>query len=93
MLTVSESRSVPLLPNKALSPELPSKKDIRLEAGDYRLQVGKDVAPSDALILNPAQAQPNAASRPQASSLEPQASRLIFSSSPRTESLRRRPWC
>src|ERR1700754_5080762 len=35
MLTVSESRSVPLLPNKALSPELPSKKDIRLEAGTY----------------------------------------------------------
>jgi putative hemolysin len=35
MLTATESRSVPLLPNKALSPELPSKKDIRLEAGEY----------------------------------------------------------
>src|SRR5271169_5168539 len=35
MLTTTESRSVPLLPNKAMSPELPSKKDIRLEAGDY----------------------------------------------------------
>ena len=35
MLTATESRSVPLLPNKATSPELPSKKDIRLEAGDY----------------------------------------------------------
>src|ERR1700733_97733 len=35
MLTVTESRSVPLLPNKAMSPELPSKKDIRLEAGEY----------------------------------------------------------
>ena len=35
MLTVSESRSIALLPNKAVSPELPSKKDIRLEAGDY----------------------------------------------------------
>ena len=35
MLTVTESRSVPLLPNKAISPELPSKKDIRLEAGEY----------------------------------------------------------
>ena len=35
MLTATESRSVPLLPNKAMSPELPSKKDIRLEAGEY----------------------------------------------------------
>src|SRR5271154_3794357 len=35
MLTTTESRSVPLLPNKAMSPELPSKKDIRLEAGEY----------------------------------------------------------
>ncbi|NYF52651.1 GNAT family N-acetyltransferase [Tunturiibacter gelidoferens] len=35
MLTVTESRSIALLPNRAVSPELPSKKDIRLEAGDY----------------------------------------------------------
>jgi putative hemolysin len=35
MLTVTESRSVVLLPNRSVSPELPSKKDIRLEAGDY----------------------------------------------------------
>src|SRR5580704_9332509 len=35
MLTATESRSVPLLPNRAISPELPSKKDIRLEAGEY----------------------------------------------------------
>src|SRR5271154_496414 len=34
MLTVAESPIV-LLPNRAVSPELPSKKDIRLEAGNY----------------------------------------------------------
>jgi putative hemolysin len=35
MLIASESPSVALLPNRALSPQLPSKKDIRLEAGNY----------------------------------------------------------
>ena len=35
MLTVTESPSVVLLPNQAVAPQLPSKKDIRLEAGDY----------------------------------------------------------
>jgi hypothetical protein len=35
MLTVTESPSIVLLPNRAVSPELPSKKDIRLEAGEY----------------------------------------------------------
>lgn len=34
MLTVTESPIV-LLPNRAVSPELPSKRDIRLEAGNY----------------------------------------------------------
>jgi putative hemolysin len=34
MLTVTESPMV-LLPNRAVSPELPSKRDIRLEAGEY----------------------------------------------------------
>jgi putative hemolysin len=35
MLTVSESSEVALLPAKALTPQLPSKRDIRLEAGVY----------------------------------------------------------
>src|SRR6201991_4049299 len=35
MLTVAESPSVLLLPNRASVPQLPSKKDIRLEAGTY----------------------------------------------------------
>jgi putative hemolysin len=35
VLTVAESPLVVLLPNKAASPELPSKKDIRLEAGEF----------------------------------------------------------
>ena len=35
MFTVAEPLSTALLPNKAVSPELPSKKDIRLEAGDF----------------------------------------------------------
>jgi len=35
MLTVTESPSIVLLPNRAVSPELPSKRDIRLEAGEY----------------------------------------------------------
>jgi putative hemolysin len=35
MLTVTESRSIVLLPNRAAAPQLPSKKDIRLEAGTY----------------------------------------------------------
>jgi putative hemolysin len=35
MLTVAESRSIALLPNRAATPQLPSKKDIRLEAGTY----------------------------------------------------------
>jgi putative hemolysin len=35
MLTVTESPSIVLLPNRSSSPELPSKRDIRLEAGEY----------------------------------------------------------
>jgi putative hemolysin len=35
MLTVSESPEVVLLPSRALAPGLPSKRDIRLEAGSY----------------------------------------------------------
>jgi putative hemolysin len=35
MLTVSESPSAALLPNRAMVPQLPSKKDIRLEAEDF----------------------------------------------------------
>jgi putative hemolysin len=35
MLIVTESPSVVLLPNQAAIPQLPSKKDIRLEAGDF----------------------------------------------------------
>jgi putative hemolysin len=35
MLTVTESPSIALLPNRAAAPQLPSKKDIRLEAGTY----------------------------------------------------------
>jgi putative hemolysin len=35
MLTISESPSVVLLPNQAVAPQLPSKRDIRLEAGDF----------------------------------------------------------
>ena len=35
MLTVTQSPSVVLLPNQAVAPQLPSKKDIRLEAGDF----------------------------------------------------------
>jgi putative hemolysin len=35
MLTVKELSSVVLLPNQAVIPQLPSKKDIRLEAGDF----------------------------------------------------------
>ena len=35
MLTISESQEVALLPAKALSPQLPSKRDIRLETGGY----------------------------------------------------------
>jgi hypothetical protein len=35
MLTVTQSPSVVLLPNQAVTPQLPSKKDIRLEAGDF----------------------------------------------------------
>jgi putative hemolysin len=35
MLTVTRSPSVVLLPNQAVTPQLPSKKDIRLEAGDF----------------------------------------------------------
>jgi len=35
MLTVSESPEVALLPARALAPQLPSKQDIRLEAGNY----------------------------------------------------------
>src|SRR5260370_14195621 len=34
MVTVSQSPSVGLVPNQAVAPELPSKRDIRLEAGD-----------------------------------------------------------
>lgn len=35
MLTVSASPSAVLLPNRAASPQLPSKRDIRLEIADY----------------------------------------------------------
>ena len=35
MLTVAQSPSVVLLPNQAVTPQLPSKRDIRLEAGDF----------------------------------------------------------
>jgi putative hemolysin len=42
MLTVAESPIV-LLPNRDVSPELPSKKDIRLEAGNYVVRL----APSE----------------------------------------------
>ena len=35
MLTVAQSPSVVLLPNQAVAPQLPSKRDIRLEAGDF----------------------------------------------------------
>src|SRR5580692_9516 len=35
MLTVTQSPSVILLPNQAVAPQLPSKRDIRLEAGDF----------------------------------------------------------
>ena len=35
MLTVTASPSVVLLPHQAVVPQLPSKKDIRLEAGDF----------------------------------------------------------
>jgi len=35
MLTVTQSPSVVLLPNQAVAPQLPSKRDIRLEAGDF----------------------------------------------------------
>src|SRR5258708_35150368 len=35
MLTVTESPSIALLPTRAATPQLPSKKDIRLEAGTY----------------------------------------------------------
>ena len=35
MLIVTESPSISLLPNRASVPQLPSKKDIRLEAGNY----------------------------------------------------------
>lgn len=35
MLTVTASPSAVLLPNRAVAPHLPSKKDIRLESGDY----------------------------------------------------------
>ena len=35
MLTVTQSPSVVLLPNRAVAPQLPSKRDIRLEAGDF----------------------------------------------------------
>src|SRR5580698_4288071 len=35
MLTASASSPALLLPNRALAPELPSKRDIRLEAGEY----------------------------------------------------------
>jgi len=44
MLTVNEASSVVLLPNRAAAPQLPSKKDIRLEAGDFvvRLALTED---------------------------------------------------
>jgi len=35
MLTVAQSPSVVLLPNQAVAPQLPSKRDIHLEAGDF----------------------------------------------------------
>jgi putative hemolysin len=35
MSTVAESLPIVLLPNRSIVPQLPSKKDIRLEAGDY----------------------------------------------------------
>jgi putative hemolysin len=35
MQTVFESPSIVLLPNRAAAPQLPSKRDIRLEAGEY----------------------------------------------------------
>jgi len=35
MITVAESPSIALLPNRSVVPQLPSKKDIRLEAGNY----------------------------------------------------------
>jgi putative hemolysin len=35
MLTVTQSPSVVLLPNQAAAPQLSSKKDIRLEVGDF----------------------------------------------------------
>jgi putative hemolysin len=35
MLTIAESKSVVLLPNQAIAPQLPSKRDIRLESGDF----------------------------------------------------------
>jgi putative hemolysin len=35
MLTVAESPSIVLLPSRSAVPQLPSKKDIRLEAGNY----------------------------------------------------------
>src|SRR3984957_20016804 len=35
MLTAAESPSIVLLPNRSAVPQLPSKKDIRLEWGDY----------------------------------------------------------
>src|SRR5882757_4484275 len=44
MLTVTQSPSVVLLPNQAVAPQLPSKRDIRLEAGDFvaRLALTED---------------------------------------------------
>jgi len=35
MFTVTQSPSVVLLPNQAVAPQLPSKRDIRLEMGDF----------------------------------------------------------
>jgi putative hemolysin len=35
MITIPESPAVVLLPNRAAAPQLPSKKDIRLDAGEY----------------------------------------------------------
>jgi putative hemolysin len=35
MIIVTESPSVVLLPNRAVTPQLPSKQDIRLEAGEF----------------------------------------------------------
>src|SRR5260370_14119179 len=40
MLTVTQSPSVVLLPNQAVAPQLPSKRDIRLEAGDLVVRLG-----------------------------------------------------